>query len=308
MAYQASRRGHWGAWRMLLTVPAMLAGAAVMLVTLGGLGRWEALAFGGWLGCGTATMTRRGERIFVRVGCRFRRPKPAERAVLEPLWAQVLDHCGIAAGSVELYVQRSGAVNAYAVGARSVAVTTHVLDDYGEGTIDRDLVVGVLAHELGHVQTRGAQFVPAAVWWAMPWRLVYRTALRIAIRLTGRQPTLLMWMVAAAVFSVAIIQAVRDGAWNTAVLLSTIVILRTVTPFADAALSRASERAADRFAARAGYGEQLARALRVLDHSSPRRPPLGEVLDDHPAVRKRIADLTVQAPRHGRARAPVAAA
>lgn len=288
--------GHWGAWRALVAVPAMLAGLCVVLVAFSGLGRWEPIAVLAWVSCGLATVTRLGERIAVRIGCGFRRLSPSDLALLEPVWSEVLDRCGVRPGSVDLYVQRSVSVNAYAAGGRSLAITIRVLGDYRGSRLDGDLLQAALAHELGHVQTRGSRFSSAALWFATPWRLVCRGALRIGIRLTGRPPVLPILIISTVVCGSAIAGAADHRNWVTVGVLSALVVAGSLAPPVDAALSRASERAADRFAAGAGYAEHLARALSVLDNAPARRSALAAILARHPRVQARIDELRHQSP------------
>jgi STE24 endopeptidase len=191
-----------------------------------------------------------------------------------------------------LYVQLSSAVNAYAVGGRSVAVTSGILSDYEAGKIDARALEAVLAHELGDSRTDASRFLPITLWFALPWRLFYRAVLRASLHLAGRQPRGLLAGIALAGFGVATAQAARQGAWGTVVILGALVVFGLSTPVADAAMSRVSERAADRFAADAGYGEDLARALQTLDHRPARHRRLTDrVLDSHPDSELRIEQL-----------------
>lgn len=63
-------------------------------------------------------------------------------------------------------------------------------------------------------------------------------------------------------------------------------------PLSDAALSRASERAADRYAAAAGVGFPPARALRAMNRGRPRRVGIvRQLLARHPAAETRVDAL-----------------
>ena len=284
--------GHWGAWRALAALPAMVSGFGVVLVALGFLGRLEGLAVLAWLGAGLLTLTRRGERVAVRLGCGFRRPSREQGLMLEPLWSRVIDRCGISSGSVDLYLQRSRAVNSYSVGSRSVAVTGGIVSNFQAGKIEMRVVEAVLAHELGHRCTNGSRFIPVTLWLAMPWRLFSRAVLRLSVRLTGRQPMCLLAIVVVVGLGLAMVQAGYHGAWGVVMVLGALGVFGLGTPVADAALSRGSERAADRFAAEAGYGDDLARALMLLDvRPTRRRRLLDRTVDSHPDSQRRIDDL-----------------
>jgi Zn-dependent protease with chaperone function len=287
-----AEQGCWGYWRALIALPATIAGTGVMLVARGFMGRWEGLGLLAWVGAGLLIATRPGERGAARLAHGFRRLSPDERSVLDPLWGQVLDRCGVPRASVDLYVQRSAMVNAYAVGGRRVGLTSRVVSDYRAGRIDGELLAAIMCHELGHLADHGARIRPISWWLAMPWRLFLRLVVRLATRLAGAQPLGLLASVVIAGFTVAIAQAARLHVWSTVVILGALILFSVVTLIADAALSRAGERAADRFATRAGHGCDLARALHAFQTHPPRcRRLLDPALDSHPAPERRIEDL-----------------
>jgi STE24 endopeptidase len=286
--------GSLGLWRALLAVPSMAGGAGVILVGLGFLGPWEGCVVLIWLWCGPLILTRAGERVALRIGYRCRPPSEADRRLMDRVWQQVLARCGVSSKSVDLYLQRADTINAYAIGRRSVAVTSRVLAAYQSGLLDVELLAGVLAHELGHQATRAGQFGPAVAWYVLPWRLFSRAVLRLCFRLAPGQPRALVAVVVVAGFAVAIVQECRAGMWAGVVTLVVLMIGVTTVPLADAAVSRASERAADRFAARAGYAEALARVLTVLE-LGPAQPRgfLERMLARHPDSAQRVVDLRV---------------
>jgi STE24 endopeptidase len=88
-----------------------------------------------------------------RAACGFHRPSPAQEAALMPAWSTALRVTGTDAGDVELYVQTARALNAYAAGRRSVAVTSRVVEDHAMGRLRESQLVAVLVHELGHHAT-----------------------------------------------------------------------------------------------------------------------------------------------------------
>ncbi len=289
----SSGGGHYGAWRALTAAPAMTGSLLLLGVLLAGVGVWQGPALLGWLGAGLLLLTRRGERLAVRAWCGFRRPTRAEQEALEPVWRAALARCGIAPGQVDLYVQRSPGPNAYAAGRRSVAVTTGVLRIFLARRITDEDMAAVLVHELGHHATRGARFGLVTVWLAAPWRLAALLVLAIAAAFGGRrQPLWLLAPVAAAGVGIAIAQAGARGQWSTVLILGTLVAAGVGAPLSDAAVSRASERAADRYAAAAGVGFPLARALRAMNRARPRRLGMMQrLLARHPSAETRIDAL-----------------
>jgi STE24 endopeptidase len=293
------QRGHFGAWRAVTAVPAMAGSLFLVLMLFGWTGRWEGLVLLGWLLSGAVVFTRLGERIAVRVGFSFHRPTAAQTAALAPMWTTALHRCGIGPGDVELYIQRTRESNAYAAGGRSVAVTTGVLAEFQAHRLGEDHFLAVLCHELGHHGTRATRFGLVTIWLAAPWRFAVRLVIGLGLALTGRQPRPLLAVVIVAGVVVAVVQAVQQQQWTSAVILGGVAFAAVVCPLADAAISRRSEYAADRYAASAGLGPQLAAALPILDKSHGSRGTwTSRLLSRHPDVEHRIAALnTTPGPR-----------
>lgn len=300
----ALRRAHLGTWRALATLPVMIASLLLLVFLLGGVGRWEAPILLSWLAAGVLTLSAPGERVAARVVCRFRRLSTVEHAHIDPTLIAVLKACGLARHDVDLYVWSGRGVNAYAAGRRSVAVTRQVVDRHRTGRLGDDVLAGLLSHEVGHLVTRGVRWSLIIAWFAMPWRLVYRVGGRIAAPLASRQPRTLLVVVVLAGFTIAISQAVQHGEWGSAVVLSALVLCPVISPVSDAAISRASEHAADRYAARVGYGHALTLALRA--QGSEADQTTFALLGRYPAIDRRLRRLqaaTDQPSRTGELRA-----
>jgi hypothetical protein len=98
------------------------------------------------------------------------------------------------------------------------------------------------------------------LWLAMPWRAASRLVVGLCYGLAGRrQPLALLGIVVVAAVAIAVGQAVQQGHWAVAAVLSGVFVCAVVCPLADAYVARRSEFAADRFA-----------AARVLPRSCPR--------------------------------------
>lgn len=91
---------------MVCAAPATISSLLLLLVLLAGLGRWELPALLAWLAAAAALCTRPGERLAVRLACRFRGPGRAELTALTPLWTAALRHAGVGDGEIDLYVYR----------------------------------------------------------------------------------------------------------------------------------------------------------------------------------------------------------
>jgi STE24 endopeptidase len=286
------RAGHFGAWRALSAVPAMIGSLLLLLVLFSWLAEWELVALLAWIASGVAVFSRIGERVAAGLGAGFRRPSRAQSALLVPAWSAALARCGLTAGDVDLYVQRSREPNAFAAGGRSVAVSTGALAKFSAHRTGHEYLA-ILTHELGHHATRATKFALVTVWLALPWRFASRLVIGFGLATVARrQPLRLLAVVVLAGVVVAVVQAVQQQQWAVAVVLSAVAVCAVVCPLVDAAVSRRSEYAADRYAAGAGLGPQLAAALQVLDEGQRRRPGMvPRLLSRHPSVARRIAFL-----------------
>jgi STE24 endopeptidase len=288
------RRGpRLGVARVLVAAPAIVGSLLLLLVLFGWAGRWEPLLMLAWLASGAAVFTAFGERVVVRLDCGFSRPSARQRALLEPAWRQVLIRCQVDPAEVDLYVQRTRAVNAFAVGRRSVAITTGAGADFLTCSLTHDQLAALLAHELGHRADGGGRLALVAAWLAAPWRFAERFILGFARGVAGRQPRGLLPLVVGAAVGVALVQAIQQGQVAVAVVLSALAVFGVLCPLADAALSRRGEFAADRYAAAAGYGLALAAALRRFDDGSEhrRRGLVERALARHPSIEQRLDAL-----------------
>lgn len=244
------REGHFGVWRSVAALPAMLGSLLTLLVLFSWLGAWEGLVLLGWLASGAAVFTSPDERIAVRVGCGFRRPTARQATVLAPLWAQALAYAQLREDQLDLYVQRSREANAFAAGGRSVAVTTGAVAEFQARRLGVAQLVAILTHEIGHVETRATQFALVTMWLAAPWRFASRLVIGIGLATVGRrQPLRLLAVVVLAGVVVAVVQALQQRQWAVAAVLSAVAVCAVVCPLVDAAVSRRSEYAADRYAA-----------------------------------------------------------
>jgi STE24 endopeptidase len=270
----------------------MFGSFALLLVLFGFLGRWEPVAILAWLACGAAVFTRGGERFAVQAALGFRTPTADQRAGLAHVWTAALTRAGYGPEAVDLYVQRSAAINAYAAGGRSVAVTTGALRDFLAHRLGEGPMTAVLVHELGHHDTGGAGSL-AMLWLTMPWRMASRFVIGLCYGLSGRrQPVALLGVVALAAVGIAVGQAVQQDHWMTAIVLAGLGLCAVVCPLADAFAARRAEFAADQFAADLGLGPQLAAALKQLAKDSPQpRRWLEKLASRHPPIERRLKVL-----------------
>jgi STE24 endopeptidase len=236
-------------------------------------------------------LTRGGERIAVRAVRRFHRAGPRQAAALESAWATALRVTGIAAEDVDLYVQTAAVPDAYAVGARSVAVTSRLVQDYESGRLPQAQLVAVLLHELGHHATGATRPMLRVLWLAAPWRWTMSLLTGLASILAGRRPRRGLAIAVVPGLAVAVARALGQGQWMVGGVLVSLVLTAVHCPLADAAISRQAEYAADRFAADHGLACELAIAFRALGDGRAACGWSRRCRASHPAAERRISAL-----------------
>src|SRR4051794_15068259 len=245
-----------GLWRWIAAAPAVIGGLLILLLASTALGRWSLLLLLVWAACAAAVTSGVGEGVVVRAAYGFRRPSARQTATLQPAWATALRVTGTRAGDVELYVQTAQMPNAYAVGGRSIAVTTRVLQEHESGRLPEEELVAVLVHELGHHATGATRPMLLLSWLTAPWRLTRSVLTGVASTLAGRQPQARRVVVVAGL-TVAVTHAVQQGRWMVGGVLAFVGAAAVLGPVVDAAISRRSEFDADRFAADHGLALEL---------------------------------------------------
>src|SRR3954452_1796303 len=255
------------------------------------VGRWAGLPPLTWAVAAAVLMTRVGERMAIRAVWGFHRPSTTQEAALQPAWSRALRATGTAAGDVELYVQTARTPNAYAAGGRSVAVTARIVENCANGRLPEDQLVAVLAHELGHHATGATRPMLLLSCLTAPWRGTASALAVLANILAGRHPRRGLGIVVLAGLAVAGFRALQQGRWMPGGVLVVVGLAAVLVPLANAAISRQSEYAADRFAAAHGLAIELTAALRVLNggHRAPRG--WSRLLSTHPTSEQRIKAL-----------------
>jgi STE24 endopeptidase len=286
------RAARFGLGRAVAAAPAMIGSLLLLTLVSVTLGRWAGLLLPLTWAAGAAVLrTRVGEQMTLRAACGFHRPSPAQAASLQPAWQTALRVTGTAARDVELYVQTDRAPNACAAGGRSVAVTSRVVEDHATGRLPEGQLVAVLVHELGHHAAGATRPMLLLTWLTAPWRATASVLAGLACALAGRHPRQGLSVVVVGGLAVAVIRALLQGQWMPGGVLIVVGLTAVLVPLANAAISRRSEYAADRFAAEHGPAIELAAALRVLNDG--KRAPRGwsRLLSTHPTVEQRITAL-----------------
>ncbi len=285
---------HWSAWRLGCGVPAILTSAMLVTIGFSWLGKFTVLGLAGWLLTAALLMLPSFERAAVRVEYRCHAAEPQDRDWMRWLQTAVETRCALEAGRFDWYVRRDVQPNAFAIGRRSIAVSTGYLQLLHAGRLTQEQAVAIGAHEVGHHLTGGARYGVAIGWLSWPWRAGYRLVMRLyALVPFGEAAKLVM----PAVFVVAAVQLVQEDAPGEhvvpmLVLLGVVALGAFVAPFADAAFSRASERGADAYAARLGMGPDLATALTIVAPCGAQGRFRG-LRNTHPHIISRVALLGV---------------
>ena len=285
------RAARFGLGRTVAAAPAVLGSLLLLALVSVTLGRWVGLLPMAWVAGAAVLITRVGERMALRAACGFHRPSPAQAAWLQPAWSTALRVTGTAARDVELYVQTDRALNACAAGGRSVAVTSRVVEDHATGRLPEGQLVAVLVHELGHHATGATRPTLLLTWLTAPWRATARALAGLASAFAGRHPRQGRSAVVLAGLAVAEFRALQQGHWMAGGVLVVVGLTAVLVPLANAAISRRSEYAADRFAAHHGLAVELAAALRVLDDGKRATRGRSRLLSTHPTAEQRIRAL-----------------
>lgn len=300
-------------WALSLIVVGPLAyGAGVLL---GGDGR-SALMVGVlcWTASAALVLVRPVEARFARQLFKVRRPTEPELERLRPVWERTCRRAGLDQRDFTLRVEDTQLVNAFALGAHFVAVTRRALE------LPDELLEAVLAHELGHHRDRHPLAATLGWWYLMPFSLlsvvlrrvrgatkaisrVFSALKRRVGQVSGGRPLQgplglvgMLVILGALVVVGALLLLVLCVVWLPLWLVT------VASRLLSAALSRASEYAADRRATELGYGDGLTRVLELFEvdeQRAPRQRGLAARLASHPSCRSRI-----QAVQRSRSQSP----
>jgi len=268
------------------------------------------VVFAGWLASGALTLWQPFESLVARAVFGLRPLTAADRAVVEPAWAAVMERAGRPADRYQLWISDADELNASAYAGRTVAVTRQVL-----GLRSRQ-VAAILAHELGHHLGWHSVVSLLIYWYSLPARILlwlFGVARLLAIRmlslvlrfarplafligegsrpgggLTSRLGVSLVG--AAALFAlivlpvVALLYAAQYYPW--------LLLIPVLPPFA-AALERAEEYRSDQVACDLGYGRDLVDLLRrvELQGQGAKVPWRQRLLATHPPAGARARRL-----------------
>ncbi|CAN5277575.1 M48 family metalloprotease [soil metagenome] len=305
MTAPPTQRGHYAAWRLLCAVPTALASMCIVIIASRGLGQWMPLAVAGWLLVGPLLLVQPAERAAVRVVYRFRPAIGPETEWLASVRDWTQHRYSADTARFDWHVRDDPEPGAFAVGRRSIAVSTGLLRLLWSGGLTEVQGQAVLLHEIGHHVTAGVRYGLVVEWLTCPWRVIYRFSMRLGDLLPGARAGMALFPVILVIaFITARAEAPPERVLPILVLMSLLGWAIFVHPVIDAALARASEHAADRYAAQLGAGPDLAAALQVIAGCG-HVPLWGRLRASHPSPRarlRRVANDTPAGSSHDRLR------
>lgn len=261
-------------FRLLNAIPAVLLSAMLVTITFSWLAAYTPAAVAAWLLGGPLLLQHgRVERFVVRALYHFRAPTGRDADWLDWLKTRSEQLGALPAGPFDWYVLDDVRPNAYAAGRRSIAVTTGLLRRLYARHLTKEELLASALHEVGHHVTGGVRHGLVLWWLTWPWQTVHRFTFGLGPRLPFSGAGELLMPI---ILAIAMWQIGSEGgpAWRVVseiVILAAIAVAIYVRPLVDAAISRASERAADTYVARLGVGPALASARQQLDLVTPNR-------------------------------------
>jgi Zn-dependent protease with chaperone function len=233
------------------------------------------------LGLGLTLLYRPIQQKFLMRLLSARAPTAHERRHLEPLWQGVLANTRMARRHFVLAVTDSDDLNAFASGGHLVIVTTGAFQ-----TLPGTELQGVIAHEIGHQQGWVSTVLVLGYWLALPVMALARVGFFLDNVATAATRAFADTAVVKALGGAAAV-ILRALAW---VFQVGIVVWQSIGGI----VSRQAEFRADEWAVNAGFGVELAAAMRrtALDEPTASGRSWGErVFGSHPPLRTRIAKV-----------------
>lgn len=235
-----------------------------------------------WLVTGVGLFVRPAQLVMLSPALGARRPTPAERAEVEPVWLEVAAAAGIPPDRFVLRVVDSDEVNAFACGGHMLVVTTFALDELGA-----DELAGVLAHELSHHLGLHTVALTIGHWLSLP--ILGLARIGFFLQNIARAATDSFVSHSAALTALGRVAAglLTGFSW---VFLAALHLSDMVANL----VGHSSEFEADRRAVHLGYGHELAAALRRLIAGGGGARSIGwraRLRASHPAARTRVARI-----------------
>ncbi len=275
-------------------------GLGLLVLHDGLVGTWVMVI--AWTASAGLVLLRPVEARFAQLLFRVRRPRPEELLRLDPVWRRACARAGDDPAAYILRIEENRVINAFALGGHFVAVTRMALD------LPDELLEAVIVHELGHHHDLHPIAAMLGWWYLMPFSLLSWWLRRVRAATTAMARTYSTLRRRAGYISAGRASGGALGIVGLLLLSGVLVAVGTVllvtlsalwlplwlvtsaSRILSAALSRAAEYAADRYATELGYGASLTRVLELFQHDGRYRPPRGVtgLLASHPPFPARI--------------------
>ncbi len=236
----------------------------------------------GWLLLGVLLFVPSVQVIVLGRFLGTRSPRPAELAVIAPIWRDLAAGANLPQYRYTIRVLDSEELNAFACGGHLVVVTSFAID-----LLTPRELSGVLAHELSHHLGLHTAALTLGHWLSVPVTLLARVGFFLQNVARAATETFVSHSAALTALGRLIAAVLTAVSW---VFLAALHASDTIAN----AVGRGAEFEADRRAVRMGYGRALADALRAVIRLGGGVRPIGwkaRMAASHPPARTRVARI-----------------
>jgi Zn-dependent protease with chaperone function len=261
--------------RPVLHSPAVLYGillAAVIGAAISGL-RGMVLSVCVWLSASVLMLWRPGERLAVRGLFRWK-PLDVDAAFGTGVGNELRRVIGADFQRYDWYIEKSGGLNAMAVGGHAIAITSRMLELHHRRRLADEHVIAVVLHEYGHHCGGIVRFGAALTWLILPWSFTRNLTRAFMHSFAGPKPKTRGKIIAAAVLVTAaldLLPLLGRHVGLATLVAAAVILLLVVVPLLEAHLMRAEELRADQIAADLGYGRSLRAVFDARQDTTPSR-------------------------------------
>lgn len=218
-----------------------------------------------WVAVAVVLAAGLAEDPAVRILYGARRPTPTEASRLGVPWRIVTTR--VVTDGVQLLIVSHEAPVATA-GRRHVLLAHDVVDAYRAGQLTDGEVAALVVHGMGHLHHGHTLFELLWVFWTWPWDFLRGLVVRVGRRFAWVPLVQFAWQIRVVVGSIAVVLEAQAGRWPSPIIIATFIALSYLMPRWGRAWDKQLTDAADRYTARVGLGDDLARFLGRVPRSS----------------------------------------
>lgn len=238
-----------------------------------------------YLAIGSLLFFRPVQRIALVRLVGARRPTPAEREIIDPVWAAVTQSLRSSPRRYVLAVLDADDLNAFACGGHLVVVTSYAINVLPDFELS-----GVLAHELCHHLGLHTVALTVRHWLGLPVTILARIGFSLNHVAQAATDSFAQRSALFSLIGTLVATVLRIAAW---IMLITILLSNALSNL----VGRTAEFEADKRAVQLGYGPALSAALRRFVSTGHAAPPdswRARAFASHPSARLRIARIDAQ--------------